>query len=321
MPNPALLCGVVAATVAFALLSPAYAQHHRQDEVPSGVVTPMADQVQERLQSCRAILAALPFTIHPDAATSELTGQDCLVRHIRFGTGQTAYLIDSLRLHGFTSDFDTFPDLVPDRSVAVRVEARGITFSPQINGNPKLMWMIGQQQVPFDLTLDASYDPATRRATLNELTLDGEVLGHVQLRLTAGEIPAARPPDLFGKGGLTSLHLDLDSRRFLTGFALSPLLPFLPDDDPGGAVEAAKREVVGDMHAMLPQAGVSATTTDALVGFVADFPHPAHPFTIDVSAASPVTANAIEAASRSPSRLMALLRLLTISARYTGAFR
>ncbi|WP_284944455.1 hypothetical protein [Acidisoma cladoniae] len=320
MPNFTLLYGIVVVGVGLVFLPPAYAQHQAQDEVASGVATPIADQVQEPPQSCRAILAALPFTIEPNTATSELTGRDCLVRHIRFGTGKSAYLVDSLRLHGFTSDFDTFPDLVPDRSVAVRVEARGITFSPQIS-DPKLMWMIGQQQVPFDVTLDASYDPTTRRATLDEFTLDGDVLGHVQLRLMAGEIPAARPPDLFGKGGLMSLHLDLDSRGFLTGFALSPLLPLLPDDDPGGAVEAVKREAVGGIRALLPQADVSATTTDALVGFVADFPHPKHPFTIDISAVSPVTANVIEAASSSPARLMALLRLLTISARYTGAFR
>ena len=122
-------------------------------------------------------------------------------------------------------------------------------------------------------------------------------------------------------GGLTALHAELDSRRFLTGFALGPLLPLIPDDvDPDGAVEAAKEQLVAGLHALLPQTGASAATTEALAGFVSDFPHPQHKFSLDVSAATPVTAAALEAAG-SPAQLTALLRQLTVTATYTGAVR
>ncbi len=315
MTRSALLSGIVAATVALALV-PAQAQHQGQARTPNRAATPAPDPAQR----CRTLLAALPFTAGQDGATFEPAGEDCLARHVRFGVGQAGYRVDSLRLHGIPAGFDTMPDALPNRPLALRVEARGITFSPRID-NRKMAWMIAQQQVPFDLTLDASYDPAARRATLDEFTLDGEVLGHVLLRLTAEGVAPGPFSDVFGAGGLTILHADLDSRRFLTGFALSPLLPLLPDDDPGAAVEAGKLQAVAGLRAMLPQTGASAATIDALAGFVADFPHPQHPFTIDVSAASPVTAKAIGTAGDGPSQLTALLRQLTVTASYAGALR
>lgn len=318
MASLALLSGVAAVTVASALISPGQARQQAPDRIAGAAHAP--DQAPDLGQRCRQLLEALPSSSRTDATTSEPAGADCLLRHVRFGIAQAGYVVDSLRLHGLASDFGGLPEQVPDKPLAIRVEARGIRFSPHTD-NRKLAWMIAQQQVPFDATLDARYDPVTRRATLNELSLDGETLGHVLLRLTAGNVAAGRSADLFAAAGLTSLQMDLDSRRFLAGFALSPLLPLLPDDDPGAAVEAAKQEAVTSLRALLPQAGASAATTDALAGFVADFPHPQHPFTLSVSAANPVTANAIEAAGGSPSQLTALLRQLSVTASYTGAFR
>jgi hypothetical protein len=312
---------VLAASLFLGLVSPVLSQDLRSKQNIS-LDAPVAQvPTQATPQNCHAILAALPFELHSDKQTVEQSGSDCLIRHIRFGSGHVAYLVDSLWLHGFTSDFDDFPAKFPERPIALRVEARGITFSPEINGNAKLVWMISQQQVPFDVTFDSSYDPASQRVTLNELSFDGEVLGHVQLRLTLEGIPPGEPPDVFGEGGLTKLHLDLDSRRFLTGFALSPLLPFLPDQDPGGFVEASKREVVVGLRALLPISESSSTTIEALAGVVSDFPHPQHPFTIDVSSQSPVTAQVMREAIGNSLHLAALLKRLTIIASYTGTIR
>jgi hypothetical protein len=75
------------------------------------------------------------------------------------------------------------------------------------------------------------------------------------------------------------------------------------------------------VRALLPLTGASAKTIDALASFVADFPHPTHPFTIDVSAVSPITPQSIEEATDRPARLVSLLKRLTITASYTGTFK
>ena len=90
--------------------------------------------------------------------------------------------------------------------------------------------------------------------------------------------------------------------------------------------KAVKQGLVADLRTLLPQTGatqgeVSGATTEALAGFVSDFPHPQHRFTLDVSATAPVTAEAVEAAADSPMRRAALLRQLDGTASYTGAPR
>ena len=72
--------------------------------------------------------------------------------------------------------------------------------------------------------------------------------------------------------GLRSLALTVDSRRFLVAFVLPSLLSFLPEDDPGGAVDRAKTQAEIAARLYLPQTGATADTAGAVSGFIADFP-------------------------------------------------
>ena len=75
------------------------------------------------------------------------------------------------------------------------------------------------------------------------------------------------------------------------------------------------------IEALLPAAGASADTTGALTGLVADFPRPKHPAVLDIEATTPITPDAVLAATDDPARLPALLQALAIAATYAGTIR
>ena len=276
------------------------------------------------LRRCRDLLGPLsPSESPPGPTVVEATGPDeCRFRNIRIGLGGfVGYRMDTLVVRGIPSDRPKGP-LAP---VHARVEARGVTLA--IRDQPaKLAWMSRQQQAPFDLVLDAAYDPATTALVLNEFSMEGELLGHVGLRGRLENVHLLTTriddlPEMQAPPGLRSLHLELDSRTFLSGYVLPLVMNMLPDDDPDGAFQAGRTKVIAAINALLPASGASADTTGAVAEVVADFPHPKHPAVLDVEAITPITPDAVLAAADDPARLPALLRALTITATYAGALR
>ena len=276
------------------------------------------------LRRCANLLEPLSPSASPPGPTSvQATGPDeCHFDNLRLSLGGfVGYRMDALLVRGIPFDRPQGP-LAPFHA---RVEGRGITLS--IRDQPaKLAWMSRQQQAPFDLTLDAVYDPATTTLVLNEFSMDGEVLGHVGLRARLENVHLVTAhsndvPEMQVPPGIKSLHVDLDSRTFLSSYILPLILNLLPDDDPDGAYQAGRVKVVMTIRAVLPASGASADTTEAAAGLVADFPHPKHPAVLDIEANTPITPDAVVATSDNPARLPALLRALNVTASYAGSVR
>ena len=276
------------------------------------------------LRLCRDLLEALSPTASPPGPVSiEATGPDeCRFRNIRLGLGGfVGYRMDTLLVRGIPFSRPKGP-LAP---VHARVEARGVTLAIR-DQSAKIAWLSRQQQVPFDLTLDATYDPATTTAVLNEFSMDGAVLGHVGLRARLENVHllvthADDMPELEALPGLRSLHLELDSQTFLSGYSLPLVMNMLPDQDPDAAFQAGRAKVMASIDALLPASRATADTTQAMKGLVADFPHPEHPAVLDIEASTPITPDAVIAAFDDPDQLVALLQTITITATYAGPFR
>ncbi len=263
--------------------------------------------------SCRDLLASAPL-LSDDPATAEPEGSDgCRFTGARFGLGQRfGYRIGTLVEHGIP-----FGALgIPQSRSDVRVEARGIAFELH-SGQAKTDWLNRQSQTPFDMRVTASYDPAGQELILRELSLEGPAIGRTTLAFAATGVDGADPVS----AGLRSLALTVDSRRFLVAFVLPSLLSFLPDDDPGSAVDRAKAQAGLAVRFYLPQAGATADTVAAVAGFIGDFPHPQHVFDLRVSASTPVTGAAIERSAASPAAASAVMRTLTVTASYAGEAR
>ena len=273
---------------------------------------------------CAELLEPLSPSKSPPGPTSvQPTGPDeCRFGNIRLSLGRlVGYRMDSLLVRGIPFDRPQGP-LAP---VHARVEARGITLS--ISSQPaKLAWLSRQQEGPFDLTLDATYDPATTILVVSEFSMDGETLGHVGLRARLENVhlvtaQSNETPEMEALPGLKSLHVELDSRTFLSRYILPIIMNMLPDDDPDGAFQAGRANVIAAIRAVLPTSGASADTTEAAAGLVADFPHPKHPAVLDIEANTPITPDAVLAASDNPAQLPALLRALNVTASYAGSIR
>jgi len=260
---------------------------------------------------CRDLIASAPL-LQDGAATAEAAGGGgCRFTNVTFGfLSRFGYQVASLVERGIPFG----PLTAPNGPVSIRIEARGIVLVLH-GGQPKLDWLNRQQQVPFDVVLDGSYDPAKGLAVLNELSLEGRAVGRAMLGGEVGDVNAADVP---GRAGLRTLELHLDSRRFIVAFLLASLLPFLPDDDPGGAVERIKAQVIAALHVQLPTGGASAATVNAVASFIADFPHPQHVFDLTVTATPLVTVGALEQAVSDLAAAARLMRTLTVTASYAG---
>ncbi len=259
---------------------------------------------------CRSLLAGAPL-LQGGPATAEPLGKDgCRFTAVRFGTGRFAYQVGSLDERGISFD----PLEVPRQPVSVRIDARDIVFALQ-SGQAKIDWLNRQQQVPFDVVLAGSFDPAKRTVTLRELSLEGRAVGRTAL---AGIVQHVSGADTLDTAAIQSLTLHMDSRRFIAAFVLASLMGVLPDDDPGGAVDRSKAQAAAAVRALLPQAGATQQSIDAIAAFIGDFPHPQHVFDLSMTATTPVTMAMVEAASGGTAAAIALLRTLTVAATYSG---
>lgn len=276
---------------------------------------------------CRALLddlkPILPGGSGVEAAKVEAVGDD----GCRF-TGVRLLLLPSQSWEVETvvvSHLQTDPRRPRQPPAAMRLEAHGVRFVPRA-ASAAMRWMFEQQQVPFDVALDYALDQGTKRLTLRELSMTGEVVGRVAL---SGEVDDF---DLDGLDGpdadraaasvaLRSLSFDLHSKRFIAVYVLPIVAGALSSDpDPGATVEAQKRAVSDQVQATGHAAGVAEATVSAISGFIEDFPHPRHPFTLALNPERPITQTAMREAVRSPEALAALVWATGITATYEGGF-
>ena len=263
---------------------------------------------------CRALIQSAGLVQGAPLKVEPLGDDGCRFTGVTFGFGtRFGYRVGELTEHGIPFG----PVAVPTRPTAVRVEARDVVFALH-SGQPKVDWLNSQQQVPFDVVLDGRYDPGTRALRLQEFSMEGRAIGRTSITADAVDVDVQDVP---GTTGLRSLALHMDSRRFIPVFLLAPLMPQLPDNDPGAAVQTAKTQAIAVVRGMLPQGGAASATVDAITAFINDFPRPEHGFDLVIEASKPVTAGDIAAAAGDPSRSIALLQTLKITASYAGDAR
>lgn len=267
---------------------------------------------------CGVLLGSLVLQPEGGPPRIEAEGEDgCRTGPLRFPFGNLAgYEVASLLIR--SSPQDGGAGVLP---ASLRVEARGVAFSLR-SGNAGLDWVTRQQQWPFDLVLDLGQDMATRRIVLRELSMRGEMVGEVVLSATVEGVAPLRAdalPAITG-AGLRSLRLSLDSRTFLTAFVLNAFVSWLPPDNPGAAVDAAREAATRWVRDLVPQAGLAPAAAEAIAGLVRDFPRPRHPFLISIEATRPIASADLEGAT-TPEGLAALFALLRVEARYEGTPR
>lgn len=255
---------------------------------------------------CRALLDQGIVTGGP-ATVEALDNDGCRYTGVRFGTPRFGYEAATLVEHGF-------PSAMPDKPASVQIEARGIVLAID-SGDAKTDWLSRQQQTPFDITLDAGYDPGTKEFVFRSLTLDGATLGHTELALELAGVDERNFPDDLA---VRSLRLHMDSRRFLLQFALAAAVAALPDGEPGAALDAAKAQAVILVRTYLPLTGAAADTVDAVAAFVADFPRPQHVLDLTVTAAPPFKLRSVGDAADKQALAQAAMRTLTVTAAYAG---
>ncbi len=260
---------------------------------------------------CRTLIASVPM-VRGAPATTEAQGPDgCRFTKVDVGVNsRSMYQVGSLIETGIPFE----PLKVPRHLVSVRIEARDISFVLQ-SGHAKIDWVNRQQQVPFDIVLDGTFDPVKQMVTMHELRVEGRSVGQTTL---AGVLTHVSETGSMDNVAMQSLTLHLDSQRFILTFVLPFLVGFLPDEDPGAAVDTAKVGAVAAARALLPQFGASEQTVGAVTAFITDFPHPHHVFDFSVTAAKPLTIAMLENAAGNPAAVTTLLRALTITASYTG---
>ena len=255
---------------------------------------------------CRELLSYGIVTNGP--ATVEAVDDGCRYTGVRFGfTSRFGYEAATLIEHGVPSE-------TPDKPVSMQIEARGLTLAID-SGNAKADWLSRQQQTPFDVTLDAGYDPAAQTFMLRSLTLDSPVLGHSELAVElAGVNDRTFPEDV----AVRSLRLHMDSRRFLLQFALAAAVATLPDGEPGAALEVAKARAAALVRTYLPLTGATAETMAALVAVLGDFPRPQHVLDLAMTASPPFKLRSVGDAADKEALAQAALRALTVTAAYSG---
>ena len=176
-------------------------------------------------------------------------------------------------------------------------------------------WLFEQQQFPFDITFDATFDPGTHRVTLHRLSMDGVSIR--QVLLTATGTGVTRSVLFFG-AGLQSVEVHLDSRRFIPAYVPMPVATYLPSDDPGGPAERIRGQVIAALRSFLPLGHVSTGTLDALVAFTQDFPRLQHVLDLSVTADPPVPAETVLDLLNEPAEVTSLVGTLTVDATYAG---
>ena len=260
---------------------------------------------------CRALLASIGLVQDGPAEIEPLGPDGCRFTGVRFGFGtRFGYLVASLTEHGIPFG----PLAIPDKPTEVAVEARGVTFSLH-SGNPKVDWLNRAQQVPFDVVVRGRYDPAAHEVLLRELSLTGRTVGRTTL---SADVVGVDPADLPGNPALRALTLHMDSRSFVVRFLLGVVVSMLPEQNPGAAFDAAKRQAVAAARAKLPQGGVAPASVDAIAAFINDLPRPQHVLDLTIATKAPISMEAASVAMADAAAAAALVNTMQITATYAG---
>lgn len=266
--------------------------------------------------------AAWIDNLHADLSRADpvsgavLADGGCRYDRVDFQTGsQVGYEISVLDVHGI--DFDPSRDFGPPMSI--RIDARGIEQTRTgLSGAQE--WMLREMANPFDVVFDLTLDPATKAATLHELSLTAPVAGRMELDAVV-EGTDELEDNASTRFGLRTLHTRLDSQTLLTRFVMPALIGFVSEPDPANAVAQAKLEATIFLTDALPRAGASPETIAAILGVVADLPQFRHPFELRLTTpGAPIAPRDVDEAIRGPDGVAAIMAKMRVEATYDGQF-
>lgn len=250
----------------------------------SAIVPAAAQSTDAAVATCSALISRLDPDLRPSSPPTDITPAGpaaCRYDGVHLpATSRAGWDVASVVIRGVPSG------PIGTEPLAMRVEANGITFALH-TGRAAMDWMSRQQQVPFNVTLELTYDPGTKLAVLKEFSMVSET-GSASLDGIFENVEPfdpLRPSDIpppFGSR-IKALHIHLESKQFLTSFVLPMVVASIPDGDTGAIVEGMKTMVIGEVRELLPVA--PRETVNAITDFVQDFPHPRHPFDLSLQAA------------------------------------
>ena len=227
----------------------------------------------------------LKNSMTPQSKVREVDGV-CQFNDVRLKTGTLqAWTVDQLSVAGLRQWDGKATPLPP----ALKVEARGIRFSPEIN-DARTRYQMSVSQKPFDARLDFAYDIATRHLALREVTLESPWLGRISLGVDA-TFGGDNFPDMKDIGGLriARAHFVLDNRVVLETMLMPSLLALLPQDkDPAVEFPRVQKDVERRLR-KLPDQILDRQSREALIAFTRDFPHPSGHFEFDISFTRPLS--------------------------------
>lgn len=173
-------------------------------------------------------------------------------------------------------------------------------------------------QPVYDLHLAYRWDAKTHDFTLGDLTLKSAKAGLVSLKgemAKLTQLPAfgLEPPKDADKAEIRSIALHLDNSGLFESLAVTPLVSQMPEDqDPRPQIAAYKTAATSFVES-LPDTVANADSKAALKAFLADFPHPAGPYDVAITAKAPISIEDVAKAA-DPVAMTGLLSKISITA-------
>lgn len=284
------------------------------------LATPCRAQGDDRAR-CTALLEEVAPLLSQAPTLAAAGPEECTFAavQVRFG-GRFGFAAGALVLHG---PFAASPAPAgADGPVVRRLELRDVTTITETQ-NTEMNWLFRQQQIPFEIVLDTSEDPAAHTFTIREFRLQGEDIGQITLDAAfEGVGPDSLPgnlPDL-SEAGLRSVHLRSDSKRFALKFLLGALVGSWHEGDPEAEMAQTRVQMADMAQDFMHVAHTAPGSIDAVLGFIREFPKPMHVLDVSITASGgPVTADDADQAASSHMGLAEVLTRLQVKATYDGA--
>lgn len=173
-------------------------------------------------------------------------------------------------------------------------------------------------QTRYDLHLAYQWDAESHDFIVDDLTIKDARSGAMSLKgalSNLSELPAMgkKPPENAKQTAIRSLNLRLDNNGIFESLVVTPMISQMTgDEDPRTRVPQYQAAATSFVET-LPDAVADGESKTALKTFIADFPHPAGPYEINIVAKTPITMAELAGAAN-PVALTGLLSRITISA-------
>ncbi len=278
-----------------------------------------AQQQKSPVTDCAGLLArAAPLVEVTPESKIEPIETGCRATNIFFS--QSAYSrwkVAELTVAGK----DLFASITADRlPETLEVSLTGLHVSLN-TGTSLSKYVMEVIQLPYDIHLAYQWDRARQELTVSDFSLKGPRFGSVAISAAVSGVSkmpglSSQPEEVAKQASLRKLSFKLFNRGVFETVIVMPLISALPhDQDPKPAIERY-RSMATTFVDSLPETVATDDSKTALKTFVAEFPHPAGRYQVDIEAKQPVAVADLAGAAADPQALSALLSRFTLSAHH-----